>query len=107
MKHVRCQPYYDAWFTHVYVTHGNGEIDLIDGGTAKVYRGQEVVTELVYYNYGVRYKGGSGARLYTKIYRDNELVGASTTTRAHRFKVSSTLGSSLARAVSPYSIPSN
>ena len=82
MKHVICQPYYDAWFTHVYVIHGNGEIDLIDGGTAKVYRGQEVVTELIYCNYGIEWGWGEtgGARLYTKIYRNGELVGTSTMT---------------------------
>jgi len=74
---VKGQPYYDAWFTHVYVTNGNSEIDLIDGGTAKVYSGQEAVKELVCYNHGC---GTFGADLYTRIYRDGELVGTSSET---------------------------
>jgi len=74
---VRSQPYYDAWFTHIYVTNSNSEIDLINGGTAKVYNGQEAVKELVFYNDGC---GLFGADLYTRIYRDGELVGTSSET---------------------------
>lgn len=74
---VRSQPYYDAWFTHIYVTNGNSEIDLINGGTARVYGGQEAVKELVFYNDGC---GTFGADLYTRIYRDGELVGTSSET---------------------------
>ena len=74
---VRSQPYYDAWFTHIYVTNGNSEIDLINGGTAKVYDGQEVIKKLVFYNDGC---GMFGADLYTRIYRTGELVGTSSET---------------------------
>jgi len=80
IPHVRSQPFFDAWFTHIYVTHGSCcEIDLIDGGGAKVYVGDRAVQRLVYYNGGID-KDLNGARLYTKIYRDGELVGTSTTT---------------------------
>lgn len=71
---VRGQPYYDAWFTHIYVTDGNGEVDLINGGTARVYDGQEAVKRLVLYNSGC---GTFGADLYTRIYRNDELVWTS------------------------------
>jgi len=74
---VTSQPYYDAWFTHIYVTNGNSEIDLINGGTAKVYGGQEAVKELLFYNDGC---GMFGADLYTRIFRDGELVGTSSET---------------------------
>lgn len=33
---VKAQPYYDAYFTSIKVTHGNADIELISGGAAKV-----------------------------------------------------------------------
>lgn len=78
---VRSQPYYDAWFTHIYVTHGNSQIDLINGGTAKVYAGQEAVKELVFYNDGC---GIFGADLYTRIYVNGEHAGTSSETYVSR-----------------------
>jgi len=78
---VRSQPYYDAWFTHIYVTHGNSRIDLINGGTAKVYAGQEAAKELVFYNDGC---GTFGADLYTRIYVNGEHVGTSSETYVSR-----------------------
>jgi len=81
IKGARSQPYYDAWFTHIYVTNGNSEIDLISGGTAKVYDGQIAVKDLVFYNDGC---GAMGADLYTRIYRNIELVGTSSKTYVSR-----------------------
>jgi len=78
---VTSQPYYDAWFSHINVTNGNSEIDLINGGTARVYVGQEAVTELVFYNEGCGYWG---ADLYTKIHRDSELMGTSSETHVNK-----------------------
>jgi len=78
---IRSQPYYSAWFTHIYVTNGNSEIDLINGGTAKVYYGQEAVKDLVFYNDGC---GTLGADLYTRIYVDGELAGTSSETYVSR-----------------------
>ena len=40
MPLANAQPYYDAYFTSIKVTHGTGDIALISGGTAKVYDGQ-------------------------------------------------------------------
>jgi hypothetical protein len=74
---IRSQPYYDAWFTHIYVTNGNDEIDLINGGTAKIYDGQLAVKKLTLYNHGC---GSWGADLYTRIYRNTEHVGTSSET---------------------------
>lgn len=74
---VKSQPYYGAWFSHIYVTHGDSEIDLVNGGTAKVYDGQEAIKNLTFYNDDC---GTFGADLYTKIYRDNVLVGTSSET---------------------------
>ncbi len=76
LPHVRSQSDYEAWFTHIYVTNGNDEIDLINGGTAKVYSGQRAFKKLVYYNNGIG--GLDGARLYTKIYQNDQLAGSST-----------------------------
>jgi len=81
MHSVRSQPYYDAWFTHIYVTNGNSEIDLINGGTAKVYDGQEAVKKLVFYNDGC---GTFGADLYTRIYVNGEHAGTSSETYVSR-----------------------
>lgn len=75
------QPYYDAWFTHVYVTNGNSEVDLINGGTARVYDGQNAVKRLVFYNDGC---GTFGADLYTRVYRNDELVWTSSETYVSR-----------------------
>lgn len=66
---VKGQPVYDAWFTHIYVTNGNSEIDLIDGGTAKVYREQEAVMKLTVYN-----NKDSSTYLYINIYRNDERI---------------------------------
>lgn len=74
---LKGQPYYDAWFTNIYVTDGNSEIDLINGGTAKIYDGQLATKKLTFYNNGL---GFWGADLYTRIYRNNELVGTSSET---------------------------
>lgn len=68
------QPYYDAYFTSIMVTNGNDTIELINGGTAKVYDGQTVWKNLTFYNEAC---GLFGANLYTKIYRDGLLVGTS------------------------------
>jgi len=61
--------YDGAWFTHIVVTNGSGEIDLINGGTATVYDGQELEIRLIYYNDGC---GVFGSDLYTRIYVDGE-----------------------------------
>jgi len=74
---VKSQPYYDAWFTNIYVTNGNSEIDLINGGTAKVCDEQQAEGRLTFYNDGC---GVFGADFYTRIYRDGELVGTSSET---------------------------
>jgi len=73
----RGQPYYDAWFTHIYVTDRNSQIDLINGGTAMVYDDQEAIKRLVFYNSGC---GTFGADLYTRIYRDDVLQATSSET---------------------------
>jgi hypothetical protein len=72
MPHVNAQPYYDAYFTSIKVTHGNGDIELISGGTAKVYDGQLTWINLTYYN---KRCGLLGANLYTKVYEDDVLIG--------------------------------
>jgi hypothetical protein len=64
MPSGNAQPYYDAYFTSIMVTHGNGDIELISGGTAKVYDGQLTWINLTYYNERC---GVFGANLYTKI----------------------------------------
>jgi len=74
---VKSQPYYDAWFTSIYVANGNGEIDLINGGTAKVCDEQQAEVKLTFYNDGC---GVFGADLYTRIHRDGELAGTSSET---------------------------
>jgi hypothetical protein len=53
-----------ATFTHISVTNGNGVIDLIGGGTAKVYVGQTPKINLTAYNPDL---GIFGADLYTKL----------------------------------------
>lgn len=78
---VRSQPYYDAWFTHIYVTNGNDEIDLINGGTAKIYDGQLALKKLTIYNHGC---GFWGADLYTRIYRNTEHIGTSSETYVYK-----------------------
>jgi len=71
---ANAQPYYDAYFTSIKVTHGDGDIELVSGGTAKVYDGQLVWKNLTFYNEAC---GLLGAELYTKIYEDEILVGTS------------------------------
>jgi len=63
---VRSQPYYNAGFTHIYVTNGNSEIDLISGGTAKIYDGQSAAMKFAFCNGGC---GVGGADFYCKVYR--------------------------------------
>jgi hypothetical protein len=53
-----------AAFTHIYVTHGNGIVDLVEGGTAKIYVGQTPKINLTAYNPDL---GIFGADLYTKL----------------------------------------
>jgi len=71
---VNAQPYYDAYFTSIKVTHGDNYIELINGGTAKVYDGQRVWVNLTFYNDNCGWPWGY---LYTKIYQDGNLVGTS------------------------------
>jgi len=75
MPLANAQPYYDAYFTSINVTHGNGDIELISGGTAKVYDGQTAWKNLTFYNEGC---GVFGADLYTKIYESDTLSGTSS-----------------------------
>ncbi|MEM3705972.1 MAG: Ig-like domain repeat protein [Candidatus Bathyarchaeia archaeon] len=72
---VKAQPYYDAYFTSIKVTHGNADIELISGGTAKVYDGQLVWINLTYYNERC---GVFGANLYTKVYENDVLLATSS-----------------------------
>lgn len=74
---VKAQPYYDAYFTSIKVTHGNADIELIGGGTAKVYDGQLVWINLTYYNARC---GVFGANLYTKVYENDVLLATSSET---------------------------
>lgn len=69
------QPYYDAYFTSIMVTNGDDAIELITGGTAKVYNGQTAWKNLTFYNEKC---GLFGADLYTKIYVDDALIGTSS-----------------------------
>ena len=69
------QPYYDAYFTSIMVTNGNDTIELVGGGTAKVYDGQKTWKNLTFYNEGC---GLFGADLYTKIYANDTLSGTSS-----------------------------
>jgi len=74
LSEAYAQPYYNAYFTSIMVTNGNDTIELINGGTAKVYDGQTAWKNLTFYNEAC---GLLGANLYTKIYRDGLLVGTS------------------------------
>lgn len=69
------QPYYDAYFTSIMVTNGDDAIELITGGTAKVYDGQTAWKNLTFYNEAC---GVFGANLYTKIYVNDTLSGTSS-----------------------------
>jgi len=69
------QPYYDAYFTSIMVTNGDDAIELITGGTAKVYDGQTAWKNLTFYNEAC---GVLGANLYTKIYVNGTLSGTSS-----------------------------
>lgn len=64
------QPYYLAYFTSINVTNGNSTIELVSGGTAKVYDGQRTWSNLTFYNEACGLFGGS---LYTKLYVDDVL----------------------------------
>lgn len=54
----------EVYFTHIYVTYGNGTIDLIGGGAAKIYVGQTPNVNLTVYNAA---GGILGATLLTKL----------------------------------------
>ena len=71
---VKAQPYYDAYFTSIMVTDGNGSSDLLYGGTAKVYDGQLISINTNAYNDRC---GTFGANLYVKLYIDDVLVATS------------------------------
>jgi len=71
---AKAQPYYDAYFTSIMVTNGKDTIELINGGTAKVYDGQKTWMNLTFYNEAC---GLFGANLYTKIYANDTLLGTS------------------------------
>lgn len=71
---VIAQPYYDAYFTSIRVTHGDSYIELISGGTAKVTDGQKVWVNVTFYNDNCGWPWGY---LYTKIYIDDTLRGTS------------------------------
>ena len=71
---VEAQPYYDAYFTSILVTNGNDKIELIGGGTAKVYDLQDAWVNLTFYNERC---GVFGANLYTEIYVNDTWTGAS------------------------------
>jgi len=75
LSETKAQPYYDAYFTSIMVTDGNDVIELISGGTAKVYDGQTAWKNLTFYNEAC---GVFGANLYTKIYVNDTLSGTST-----------------------------
>jgi hypothetical protein len=62
--HAYCNGDPGATFTHIYVTYGNGIIDLINGGVTKVYVGQTPEINLTAYNPDL---GILGADLYTKL----------------------------------------
>jgi len=72
---VKAQPYYDAYFTSIMVTNGDDKIELISGGTAKVYDGQTAWQNLTFYNERC---GVFGASLYTEIYINDTLSGTSS-----------------------------
>jgi hypothetical protein len=72
---AEAQPYYDAYFTNIMVTNGNDTIELISGGTAKVYDGQVAWKNLTFYNERC---GTFGGNLYTEIYANDALIGTSS-----------------------------
>jgi 5-hydroxyisourate hydrolase-like protein (transthyretin family) len=72
---AKAQPYYDAYFTSIMVTNRKDTIELINGGTAKVYDGQKTWENLTFYNEAC---GIFGANLYTKIYANDTLLGTSS-----------------------------
>jgi hypothetical protein len=100
---VASQPYYDAWFTHIYITNGNSEIDLIDGGTATVYDGQELETKLTFYNDAC---GFLGADLYTKIYEwgENEATSKETWVRKGSTDTDSFSTTRSGKTIIPYKV---
>jgi len=75
IKITKAQPYYDAYFTSIMVTNGNDTVELISGGTAKVYDGQTAWENLTFYNEAC---GVFGANLYTEIYINDTLYGTSS-----------------------------
>ncbi len=78
---VKAQPYYDAYFTSIMVTDGNGASDLQYGGTAKVYEGQYISINTTAYNNRC---GTLGANLYVKFYVNDALT--TTTGEAYIWK---------------------
>lgn len=78
---VKAQPYYDASFTSIMVTDGNGSSDLLYGGTTKVYDGQYISINTTAYNSRC---GTFGANLYVKLYINDVLT--TTTGEAYILK---------------------
>ena len=78
---VKAQPYYDAYFTSIMVTDGNGSSDLLYGGTTKVYEGQYISINTTAYNNRC---GTFGANLYVKLYINDVLT--TTTGEAYIWK---------------------
>jgi len=63
------QPYHRAYFTSIKVNYAGSQIELIDGGIAKVYDNRPMSIDLFFFNENIK----PSAYLYTKIYIDNEL----------------------------------
>ncbi|KUO39635.1 MAG: hypothetical protein AVW06_03405 [Hadesarchaea archaeon DG-33-1] len=66
---TNAQPYGGAYFTSIKVIHAGGEIELVNGRTAKVYDNLPMLINLRFYNENLE----PSANLYTKVYIDNEL----------------------------------
>jgi len=69
MPLANAQPYRRAYFENIKISDGGGQIELINGGTAKVYDNQLMVINLRFYNENIKPK----AYLYTKIYINDNL----------------------------------
>jgi hypothetical protein len=66
---ARAQPYRRAYFENIKISDGGGQIELINGGTAKVYDNQLMVINLRFHNENIK----PMAYLYTKIYINDNL----------------------------------
>jgi hypothetical protein len=78
---TKAQPYYDAYFTSIMVTNGNGTSELLNGGMVKVYDGQPISINTTAYN---KQCGILGGNLYIKLYIDNSLF--TTSSEAYIFR---------------------